>query len=134
MNWRSARLMYDAGKNVVFIAVTLLCAGIVFWLSFGSGRIPDNGNGADQVRADIQSAVKQQSSAIDRLGDIEARLDDSAAKAGELSAGIGFAAEAIADIESRIGESKERLGTSQQIIDSGRRILAEIRKRGPVGH
>ena len=124
--------MYDAGKNVVFVAVALLFAAIVFWFSFGPGRVPDNGNGADQIRADIQSAGEQQSAAIDRLGTIEAGLDDSAAKAGELSAGIAVAAEAIADIESRIGEGAERARTSQQLIESGRCILGQIRSRGPV--
>ena len=124
--------MYDVGKNIVFIAGALLCAGIVFWLCFSPIRVPDNGNGADAVRADIQSAGEQQSSAIERLGTIAAGLDDSAAKAGELSAGIAVAAEAIADIESRIGEGAERARTSQQLIESGRCILGQIRSRGPV--
>ena len=125
--------MYDAGKNVVFVAVALLFAAIVFWFSFGPGRVPDNGNGADAVRADIQSAGEQQSSAIERLGTIAAGLDDSAAKAGELSAGIGDTAEAIAGIESRIGEGAERTRTSQQLVGEGQRIISQIRSRGPVG-
>ena len=124
--------MYDAGKNVVFVAVALLFAAIVFWFSFGPGRVPDNRNGADQIRADIQSAGEQQSAAIDRLATIEAGLDDSAAKAGELSAGIGNTAEAIAGIESRIGEGAERTRTSQQLAREGRRILQTIRERGTI--
>ena len=132
MNWHSARPMYDTAKNVVFVAVALLCAYIVFWLSFGPGRVPDNRTGIDAIRADLQSAGEQQSAAIERLGDIAAGLDDSSAKAGELSAGIGDIAEEIADAQSRIGEGAERLGTSQQLIEDGKRILAEIRNRGPV--
>ena len=124
--------MYDTAKNVIFVAVALLCASIVFWFSFGPGRVPDNGNGADAVRADIQSVGEQQSAAIDRLGTIAAGLDDSAAKAGELSAGIGNTAEAIAGIESRIGEGAERTRTSQQLAREGRRILQTIRERGTI--
>lgn len=124
--------MYELGKNTLFVAVALLCAGIVFWFSFGPGRVQVNRIGADAVRADLQSAGEQQSAAIERLGDIETGLDDSAAKADKLSAGIGDTAEAIVNVESRISEGAERTRTSQQLIEDGRRILAEIRSRGPV--
>ena len=115
--------------TVVVIGCFVLAVGI-FWFSFSS--VSDNRSGADQIRADIQSAGEQQSAAIDRLGTIEAGLDDSAAKAGELSAGIGNTAEAIAGIESRIGEGAERTRTSQQLAREGRRILQTIRERGTI--
>ena len=122
--------MYDAGKNVVFVAVALLFAAIVFWFSFGPGRVPDNGNGADQIRADIQSAGEQQSAAIDRLGTIETGLDDSATKAGELSAGIESIASSIDSVAIRIAIGENRLADSQQLIEEGQRILNQVRARG----
>ena len=122
-------------KKVIALAVVcLLCAGIIFRFGFGTTYISGDRIGVDPVGADIQSAIGQQSDAIDRLRGIESGLDDRSAKAGELSAGIGDTAEAIADAQIRIDEGAKRTRTSQQLVDSGRRILAEIRKRGTVGH
>ena len=123
----------DVKKIAAVAGLCLLVASIVFWYCFGSGRVQDYGSGADQVRTDIQSAINEQSSAIERLGTIEAGLDDSAAKAGELSTRIGAVADAIADVESRISEGEERTRTSQQLIEEGQRILEQIRARGASG-
>ena len=123
----------DVKKIAVVVGLCLLVASVAVWYCFGPGRVPDHRGGADQVRTDIQSAMGEQSSAIERLGTITAGLDDSAAKAGELSARIGAAADAIADVESRISEGEERTRTSQQLIEEGQRILTKIRARGASG-
>ena len=121
----------DGKKIAVVVGLCLLVASVAVWYCFGPGRVPDHRGGADQVRTDIQSAMGEQSSAIERLGTITAGLDDSAAKAGELSARVGTAADTVAAVESRISDGEDRTRTSQQLIAEGQRIVGQIRARGP---
>lgn len=122
----------DTKKILIVIGLGLFILGAIFGYSLGSERVQNNGNGADAVRGDIQSAISQQSSAADRLSVIEAGLDDSAAKAGDLSAGAGVIAESVASAQGRIDESAKGAERSQQLIEEGQRILGQIRSRGPI--
>lgn len=121
-------------KVVAIIALAICVAGGFFGFSFGTTDISGDRIGVDSARADIQSAVSQQSAAIEGLRGIEGGLEAGAAEADRLSAGLGDTAEATAIVESRSGEDTDRTRTSQQLVEEGRRILEQIRKRGPVGH
>ena len=122
----------DTKKILIVIGLGLFILGAVFGYSLGAERVQDNGNGADAVRGDIQSAVSQQSSAADRLSSIEAGLDDSAAKAGDLSTGATVIAESVTSAQGRIDESAKGAERSELLIEEGQRILESIRARGPI--
>ena len=122
----------DTKKILIVVGLGLFILGAIFGYSLGAERVQNNGNGADAVRGDIQSAINEQSSAADRLSSIEAGLDESAAKAGDLSAGAGEITESVASAQGRIGESAKGAERSQQLIEEGQRILGQIRSRGPI--
>jgi len=115
-------------KKTSYIIIALLLAGAVSWYMF-SGRISDDGNRIDEIRADISAIADQQQAAIDRLGTIGNGLSDSAAEAGRISEGLGDTTGTIAGVEDRISASQERVSDSQQLIREGIGILQTVRSR-----
>ena len=120
-------------KNRLMLYVVCICLFVALagWYLLSSG-LPDHGVGSDKIRADIQSAIEQQSSAAERLSSIEAGLDDSASKVGDLSAGAAVIAESVTSAQGRIDESAQRAQSSQRLVEDGQRILGQIRSRGQI--
>lgn len=110
----------EKALTVIFIGAFLLVAGI--WFSYclrirNTGKdLPDNGNAAQHVRTEIESAGSN-------IGAAKSGIDNAAAAAGR--------------IEERISDAQERADYLKGTADEGRRIIAEcqsilreVRRRG----
>ena len=86
-------------------------------------------SGADQVRADISAAGREQQAAIERIERVENGLANNASEAGRISEGLGSVAESIAGVEKRIDSSQGKLTDSAGLIAEGQRILGQVRAR-----
>lgn len=99
-------------KTIIIIALLIAACAAGYWYG---GRVPDNGNGIDQIRSDINAVRQQQQSAAKQLETITNRIDSSQ--------------QSVTIIERRI-ESDQRIITSNnELAREGKSILGEVRKR-----
>ena len=90
---------------VVFVfMVVIFCAGYLFGIRNAGKDIPNNGDPAASVRAEIDAAGSSVSTAV-------TRIDNAAAAADR--------------VEARIGDAQERAEYVKGTADEGRRIIAE---------
>ncbi len=85
---------------IAILAVTLLAA---ICLSSGREKLPDNGNGADAVRGELESVAGDSEEVEKRIGEAKSAADnieDSAQRSGELA---GEAEDILADCQRIVG-------------------------------
>ena len=93
------------GIIVVFILlVVIFCAGYLFGIRNAGKDLPNNGDPAASVRAEIDAAGSSVSTAV-------TRIDNAAAAADR--------------VEARISDAQERAEYLKGTADEGRRLIAE---------
>ena len=119
-------------NRLLFIALAIfLCVGI--WFSFGAGSrthdsgsgVHDNGERADEVRTELDTAIRNEQQAVDDLRTAE----DTASE-------LGSAVEAgRREVQSAI-QSNEELGEGNaraaELIRDCQEILRTVRQRGTI--
>ena len=117
----------DDHKRIIIITVAcLIILGAAFAAGYYQGcrtNVPDNGNGADKVREQLDQATSNQQQLTDGI-------DHAAATAGEVTAGIDRGQEEV----GAAGATAQRIEAGQSeaagLISDSQQILANIRARG----
>ena len=106
--------------TLVIVAVVLLvvvfCAGYLFGLRNAGTDVSDNGNGIDDIREQLGTAVQHQQQITSGLAGAVERSDAAAARAGRIEERAGAAAQSVTD--------------AGVLIDECQQIVGRVRNRG----
>jgi hypothetical protein len=92
---------------------------------FGTASLPDHGNGAGQVRNELQRTEEYQRQAEQRVG-------EAAGTASGIAGSIESGRKAVTDAQGTARLLEGNIGRAGAIIAECQQITAGVRARGPV--
>ena len=98
---------------------------LIFYSGFMFGRatVPDHGNGAGEVRQELQRIEEYQRQAEDRVRDIEKTT-------GSVADAIDGSRKAVTDAQGAAGRIEADVGRAGAVIAECQQIIAAVRTRG----
>ena len=118
---------FNDHKRVIIITVACIVAlGLAFLAGYyfgGRANVPDNGNGANAVREQLNQAVSNQQQLTDGI-------DHAAATAGEVTAGIDRGASEVNAAGATAGRLEAGQSEAERLISDCQQILRGVRSRG----
>ena len=117
----------DDHKRIIIITVAcLIILGAAFVSGYYQGcrtNVPDNGNGANAVREQLNQAVSNQQQLTDGI-------DHAAATAGEVTAGIDRGQAEVGAAGATAGRLEAGQSEAERLISDCQQILRGVRSRG----
>ena len=92
---------------------------------FGRATLPDHGNGAGEVRQELDRVEEYQRQAEDRVRDIEKTT-------GSVADAIDGSRKAVSDAQGAAGRIEADAGRAGAVIAECQQIVAAVRARGAV--
>ena len=118
---------FNDHKRIIIITVAcLIILGAAFMAGYyfgGRANVPDNGNGANAVREQLNQAVSNQQQLTDGI-------DHAAATAGEVTAGIDRGQEEVGAAGATAGRLEAGQSEAERLISDCQQILRGVRSRG----
>ena len=113
------------GQEIKGIVLHMAGCLLIFYSGFVFGRatLPDHGNGAGEVRQELQRVEEYQRQA-------ELGVRDAAESAGAISDAIGGSRKAVTDAQDAAGRITANTGRTDAIIADCQQIIAAVRSRG----
>ena len=117
----------DDHKRIIIITVAcLIILGAAFVAGYFAGcrtNVPDNGNGANAVREQLNQAVSNQQQLTDGI-------NHAAATAGEVTAGIDRGQAEVGAAGATAGRLEAGQSEAERLISDCQQILRGVRARG----
>lgn len=109
-------------KTVFILAFLLVLAGFLGYRLGGGKDIPDNRNGADAVRENIEQAAGHNRAAVGHATNLETQRERS-------EGAVGRSLDRLEDNEERIGELADGINKLGDLVRESQSVLRGIRER-----